>query len=109
MRINTEVILDETGVSTSATSSVIALDHIYGFSNVIEWTGSASTMQTNCELQVSNDNQTWVTYHHFILEGDTANQHVINVSEVFYKMARFKLTVVSDEISPKITVYKKGV
>lgn len=109
MRVNTEIILNETDVSSSTISSIIALDHIYGFSSVIEWTGSASTMSTAGELQVSNDNQSWVTYHYFVLEGDTADKYVINVSEVFYKMARFKLTVASDEISPKITVYKKGI
>lgn len=110
MRINSQVILDTTDLATEITSDTIELDHIYGYSIYILYTGSnsANQMETTACLQVSNDGVSWSTYHEFSLEGP-ADTCVVNATDVFYKMARVKLTVVAGSISPKLTVYKKGV
>ena len=107
MRVNTQVILETTDLADNITSDTIELDHIYGYSIYILYTGSGSVMCTTAKLEVSNDGVSWSTYHEFDIEG-AADTCTINATDVFYKKARVSLVVNAGTISPTMTVYKKG-
>ena len=107
MRINTQVIMEETDLSTIATSDTIELDHIYGFSILVKYTGSDKTMDATAYLEISNNGTDWSTYHTFTLEGLSDNC-TINATDVFYKMARVRIVSGRGTVSPTLTVYKKG-
>lgn len=107
MRVNNETILEDTDLRLVTYTDVINLDHIYGYSVYILYTGSIKTMKTEAKLQISNDGTNWSDYHTFQLDG-AGDNCTINCTEVFYKRARIKLTPGPGTISPTITVYKKG-
>ena len=108
MRVNEEIPLEVTDLSTLATSEEIQLEHMAGYSVFISYTGDCSQMATEVSLEVTNNGTDWFEYHTFMLTGvlDTC---LINATDVFYKAARFKLDVEAGSISTTFTVYKKGI
>ena len=107
MRVNNETILEETDIRVVTYTDIISLDHIYGYSIYILYTGSDNNMITEAKLQISNEGTNWADYHTFQLNG-TGDTCTVNCTDVFYKKARLRLEPGPGTISPTITVYKKG-
>ena len=63
MRVNEEIPLEVTDLSTLATSEEIQLEHMAGYSVFISYTGDCSQMATEVSLEVTNNGTDWFEYH----------------------------------------------
>ena len=108
MRVHQNVILETTDLTSSLTSEEFQLEHMYGYSIFIKWESASSQMETELTIEVSNDGVDWYEYYTLDLVG-VSNKCIINVTDVFYKTARVKLNANVGSISPKLTIYRKGV
>ena len=103
MRVHQNTILDATDLTTTETSETFQLEHMYGYSIYILYTGNGVQMDTEVKLEVSNDGSSWFEYHSFNLTG-LSDSCVVNATDVFYKTARVTLIVNTGSISTSFVV-----
>ena len=94
MRIATDNLTISNGAMTAdRTSEVILLDHQYGYSVQIAWTGTPTGDFT---LEASNDNTTFITVSgSTVAAGGGAGNHLWEVDVAMYRYVRVKYTFTS--------------
>ena len=109
MRVSDFKLLESTNIIDMTTySSSFQLEHLYGFSIAITFTGD-SNFTGAFILQASNDDLNWADIDTHSSSG-TGGTCIFNVTDVFYKHVRLKISKTTGTIlTLTAQVYGKGV